>query len=646
MNGLRESLSLYKSQIGKMMELGLYSSAGTLCSLILSSMASIASSGADSANMEIESIFELYGDAMYKNGELKRALSLFRRALQQTQLSYVQKRQRSGSMGDDDTVALKLKIANCLIDSKEYSAAQKELESVPHKFRTVHINLCLGQLYKASGLKRHSLASYKLAFEQMPFSIEIMESLVSLGMSEEELLEIIQKSELSLGGGGEVGVGGVGRHTVANPSLGGVGGGDSWFASIGKALVSKRVDRHQECDHKFAKLLTVFPRNSYLLGQLACASYEAGLFTEAITIFKSSRRSDTLTMDSMDVYGSALYIDRDITELNKLSHDLIAIDPKRPEGWLCVAMYSHLKEDVEKALVFVDKASQLAPKCAHAFRLKGKLLLQQQRNEQAVISYFQASSLEKHMDSYIGLVQANLAIRKPSEALAAARESVTTLPNSSQAHCLVGQVLSTTSGHGAQEEAFRSFQTALNLEPRCVDAAASMTAILLKKGETYYEAAISLLRETLQRVSSVKIITLLGKCLGLIGDFPAAIEQLNIAISMSKDSSEAIAELEVVESQMKAQGLICPPRERSGSVRSGGGASVDDSMHSMSRLSGVSREESDMIDPSLSGSGMHMGTHMRGSGSGGGGGGRSGLVSPVGLLDFSDGTGGSPEYYS
>jgi len=37
---------------------------------------------------------------------------------------------------------------------------------------------------------------------------------------------------------------------------------------------------------------------------------------------------------------------------------------------------------------------------------------------------------------------------------------------------------------------------------------------------------------------------------------------------------------------------------------------------------------------------------MRGSGSGGGGGGRSGLVSPVGLLDFSDGTGGSPEYYS
>jgi len=45
-------------------------------------------------------------------------------------------------------------------------------------------------------------------------------------------------------------------------------------------------------------------------------------------------------------------------------------------------------------------------------RHKGHIFLDQQRGEQAVISYFQACSLERHIEAFRGLVDANLSLRK------------------------------------------------------------------------------------------------------------------------------------------------------------------------------------------------------------------------------------------
>jgi len=53
-----------------------------------------------------------------------------------------------------------------------------------------------------------------------------------------------------------------------------------------------------------------------------------------------------------------------------LTQDLVNTDTMRAETWLTVALFTHLKEDPDKALAFVEKAIQLSPKCARAYRVK------------------------------------------------------------------------------------------------------------------------------------------------------------------------------------------------------------------------------------------------------------------------------------
>ena len=64
---------------------------------------------------------------------------------------------------------------------------------MPAEYRDVRVNALLGKLYQMSGLKRHAMSAYKLALEEMPFAVEIIEALVTLGISQEDLTGLIAR---------------------------------------------------------------------------------------------------------------------------------------------------------------------------------------------------------------------------------------------------------------------------------------------------------------------------------------------------------------------------------------------------------------------------------------------------------------------
>ena len=57
---------------------------------------------------------------------------------------------------------------------------------------------------------------------------------------------------------------------------------------------------------------------------------------------------------------------------------------------MAIALYTELRGDREKALHFVEKALVLSPRHVLALQLKGDLLVQLNKPEHAIISFFHA----------------------------------------------------------------------------------------------------------------------------------------------------------------------------------------------------------------------------------------------------------------
>ena len=141
--------------------------------------------------------------------------------------------------------------------------------------------------------------------------------------------------------------------------------------------------------------------------------------------------------------------------------------------------------------------------------------------------------------------------KQVSEAVSTAREAVAALPHSAHAHRLLGKALLAAD---VPEDAAGALREALRLDPRCEPAAIALATLLIDTGPSHYPAAEVLLRRTLSHISSVSLMTCLGKVCGLLGKFQDAIEQLNTAISIAADPTDATGELENIEALLRESG--------------------------------------------------------------------------------------------
>ena len=393
----------------------------------------------------------------------------------------------------------------------------------------------MAKIHRLNGTKRSAIVAYKEVLRRCPTSIETIEALVDLGVDAKELIDIVNESKES----SEI-------NNQSNDLS-----GTSWICTIINSLVDARNSEFGKAMKHMRSLHESYPKSSYIFTNLVQygLEYDEEACSDSLSLYKQIFRR-SVNANKSDVVAFAYYLQEESGEVSRLANEILNLCPSRPEGWLIAAMFSDMKKDVETAFSFIDKATKLNPTYANSFKIKGKFHYNQGNFDEAYIAYAQANSICCDLQSYRGMIQANVAQNKLKEAAKTAKMLVTLMPKSSISYMLLGDVVS-KSAKGAADS-IRAYKKALKLDPSSKAAVLGLSKAYII--EQNYTDAIDILTTMLSQIQCDKLRLQLGKALAGAGQYDEAIENLHLAISLNpKDCSDALQEFERVEGILREE---------------------------------------------------------------------------------------------
>ncbi|RZC52469.1 hypothetical protein C5167_020899 [Papaver somniferum] len=448
-------MDVARDQIASLLDLGLYDSAQMLSCFLLSSSIT---------NAETNS--HLKADSYYM---YKQALNLCKIIPKQTITSSrgsLSTSNRSSSPNSVNVSAInenevKFKITLCHSALNDNRAALVEMEGIPSKARTLRMNLTLAKLYRYSRHNRAAISCYKECLRHCPYILEAITALAELGVAAKDILTLFPQTPSRSG-----------RPPFDNFDS------SRWLQRFVEAQCCVALNDYKGGLELFTEILQRFPSNVHILLEVAkeCISTDhtfilhlkveaiIGKNDEAMMNFEKARSNDPYVIDYMDEYAMLLKTCSDSSKLNRLVHELLSIDPTRPE--VCVAL-SVLweRKDERRAMAYVDKCLRIDDRHIAGHIMKGNLFLSLGRPDNALASFRAAQELRPDLRSYQGLVRSYLSLAKTKEALHSAREAMKAMPQSAKALKLVGDVHASITT-GREKEALSHFQAAMRINPQ------------------------------------------------------------------------------------------------------------------------------------------------------------------------------------
>ncbi|KAJ2771453.1 Anaphase promoting complex subunit 7, partial [Coemansia nantahalensis] len=268
----------------------------------------------------------------------------------------------------------------------------------------------------------------------------------------------------------------------------------------------------------------------------ATCHYMLNEVQKAATLYEMARSLDAALMQEMGVYSGLLAAtSRDPHAVYQLGNHLLKTDQARPEGWIAMARYFLARAQTQEALAIVWKAQALAPDCAEAYYAEGEIQMASGCAEEAADVYLKAHELAPSALTYRGIVDAYVQCGKYKEAFLYAKEAAELMPRHALALAAVGGVLS----HSAEshDKAVQLLEAALELDPRCTAAIASLAS--LHVSTQHVPAAIALLEKHLPENESDDMYARYADVLTLASRLPEAAANYSAALSLNPDNERA-----------------------------------------------------------------------------------------------------------
>lgn len=516
-----------------LLENGLHDSAQMLGCFLSTSATNVESSPYAKAESLV-----LQGDALSGQKEFRRALNLYKLALQQCK--FVQARSslstssRSSSPNSMNISALnenevKFKITLCHCALSENRAALVEMEGIPSKVRTLRMNLTMGRLYRISRHYRAAVLCYKECLRNCPYVLEAIVALAELGVSAKEILSIFPQT----------------------PSRGGRPPSDHMDTSrwlhryVEAQCCIASNDYTGGLDH-FSELLQRFPNNVHILLEIAKVQAIIGRNDDAITNFEKVRSIEPYAVTYMDEYALLLKAKCDYSKLNKLVHDLLNIDPARAESFVALSILWERKDE-RRAVVYAEKSLRIDDRHVLGYIVKGNLHMSSGRADLAAAAFKAAQELRPDLRSYQGVVRSYLAISRLKEALYAAREALKAMPQSAKVFKLVGDVHAYNTG--GRDKARKFYESALRLEPGFLGAALALAELHVVEGRN--RDAVSLLERYLKDWADDSLHIKLAQVYAATNMLSEALSHYQAALRINPQNEAAKKGLERLEKQMK-----------------------------------------------------------------------------------------------
>ncbi|KAI4311182.1 hypothetical protein MLD38_036097 [Melastoma candidum] len=551
-----------KDQINALLDSGLSASAQILGSFLVSSSGSAESS----PHLKAENLVVL-GDALLKEREYRRAIHAYKQALQYHKVSPKQTaassrlsssaRSSSPCSFNVSTInenEVKYKIASCHSSLNENKAALLELEGVPSKARNLQMHLLMGKLYRNSRHNRAALACYKECLRNCCFVFEAIIALAEMGATSKDIISLFPQAP-SRGN----------RASFEQPDC------MRWLHRYVEAHCCIASNDYKGGLDIFMELLQRFPNNVHVLLEIAKVEAIIGKNDAAISNFEKARLIDPYIVTYMDEYATLLKMKSDSAKLGKLLHDLLNIDPMRPEVFVGLSVMWERKDE-KGALSHAEKSIRIDERHVLGYITKGNLYLSMGRPEAAVVAFRGAHDLRPDLRSYQGLVRSYLACSKVKEALYVAREAMKSMPQSAKAIKLVGDVHASNNSAG-RDKAKRFYESALRLEPGYLGAALALAEVHVAEGRN--ADAVSLLERYLKDWPDDSLHVKLAQVFSSTNMLQEALLHYQYALRINQQNEAAKKGLDRLEKLMKGVDPDAPDEDEDNDVDDGDGDQED-----------------------------------------------------------------------
>lgn len=455
----------------------------------------------NNSNITLTEVYELVGDAIYQQRQVKRALAYYQLAIQNKPplgIKVAQVNRPATWVKSTTDALLFLKTAQCSYDLGDTATAIIILESIPPAHIELTILTTLAQWYQAASRADDALRLYKQAYALAPYALEILEIIMAMKTEESEATKLLKEYHtkqyqeqvgMSQGTTQSENSGIPGQlyysHSILKTP-------PEWMQHLIFGLHHHHRYESEKALEYLQRLVPIFPKNVFILQLTAQAWSLYEIDSQAISLYRQILRLDTSYIHQMDKYSALIYRSASQNTVNFYGKEdemlhfvattlMDASSAMAPEALLSVAYYCLWKKEYDAALSFVEKAMTVSQgRHVEAWRCRGLLRSLSSLPTMALTDYVHANNLAKDMVSFVGIVETNMHLKKFRDAATAAKEMVLLYPRSARALYTLGTVMA-KSTQGVRES-IKAYSKALRLHPRLLDATLALCATYLALG--------------------------------------------------------------------------------------------------------------------------------------------------------------------